>query len=180
MSVHLSQPLYLKFWPFSPIFVIYCSYSLVLNNGAPISGAMNLQKQYPVERVIAIDGGSWISMSLKCNILKKCRYKPIILAMKVHELPCPNLKYCRQHKLQKQFKNVMKNHQNYHQVHVIKCHEMSFNLTWWHFMTYDDIWWNFMIYDIWWHFMTKHVVYHDISWHVMTNHEMTRSVSERN
>ena len=35
--------------------------------------------------------------------------------------------------------NVIKCHQNSHLVYVIKCDEMSFNLTWWHLMTNGDI-----------------------------------------
>ena len=61
---------------------------------------------HPVERVIAIDGRSWIVLLFKCNISKiSCQwsgsgpmvqhylgisYKPVIFAMKVHELPCSN------------------------------------------------------------------------------------------
>ncbi len=33
-----------------------------------------------------------------------------------------------------------------------KCHEMSFNLTWWHLMTNGYIWpYSVILYDIWWH-----------------------------
>ena len=103
----------------------------------------------------------------------------------------PNLRYFYEIRLLdpwrfRYFKNFQKCHQKSpkiiknvtkcHEIKIIKNHQKSFNLTWWHFMTYGDIWWPLMTFDdfLW----QNHVVYHDMSWHIMNCHDISPTNSE--
>ena len=48
----------------------------------------HVMQAFPAEKVIAIDGRSWTSVTLKRNYFKEMLYKPIILAMEIHEQQC--------------------------------------------------------------------------------------------